>query len=116
MIKFSWKQQGDFIAFLCTKIIAISVGKMDEDVSHYLLYNFFAFDATKNLLRRYAEKCYEVIKTRAVKKKEEVYAVRKVYSLFSGEKEHMCGEIFQGVFERIKEYQEDVMKSYRKTK
>lgn len=88
----------------------------DEDVSHYLLYNLFAFDATKNLLRRYAEKCYEVIKTRAVKKKEEVYAVRKVYSLFSGEKEHMCGEIFQGVFERIKEYQEDVMKSYRKTK
>ena len=69
-----------------------------------MYYNLYAYDCTKNLLARYAEKCYEELNKRAEEKEKEVEAVRKVFCMFTGECNAACSEIFEEIYTAIDEY------------
>lgn len=69
-----------------------------------LYYNLYAYDCTKELLERYAEKCYEELKKRVQEKDKEVQSVREIFHMFTGKSKATCSEIFEKIYARIDEY------------
>lgn len=80
-----------------------------------LRYNLFAYDCTKELLKRYAKKCYEVLEERVNEKEKEKEAIKELFEMFIKREGYTCSQIFEAIYEKIEEYTREVGRSFHKS-
>lgn len=84
---------------------------INRNRAEMLRYNLFSYDCTKNLLKRYAEKCYYDLQARVKQMDTEKESIREIFKMFAGQDSSTCNQIFKAIYNRIDSYSKKVQSS-----